>query len=79
MATKQTADSSPVIETTKQNDNFPVNKRNRKKSSKIKKTPKKRKNSVKKGTGVSGIFARLVGSHGQKQQGNLTKFEMQHF
>ena len=86
MGAKQTENSS-VEETKLESDNFPVmetketenspsqrvlNKRNRKKSCKSKKALKKRKNSVKKGAGVTGIFARLVGSHGQKrQQGNF--------
>ena len=42
-------------------------KKNVKKSHKTKKTAKKRRNSVKKTAGVTGIFARFVGSHGRKK------------
>ena len=58
----------------KQNDNSPkdqANKRNMKKFCKAKKTTKKRRNSVKKSPGMTGIFSRLVGTHGcKKHQGN---------
>lgn len=54
-----------------------ANKRNTKKSchSKAKKTAKKRRNSIKKSSGITGIFTRLVGSHGHKKsQGNFVEF-----
>lgn len=58
----------------KQNENSlkdQANKRNTKKLCKAKKTTKKRRNLVKKSPGMTGIFSRLVGTHGcKKQQGN---------
>ncbi|KAL9970978.1 hypothetical protein ACROYT_G023450 [Oculina patagonica] len=65
-------EESSVMET-KNNESSPAckqgNKKNTKKSghSKAKKTAKKRRNSMKKSPGVTGIFARLVGSHGHKK------------
>lgn len=74
----------PVLETkldedisgkeTKQNGNSlkeQANKRNTRKICKAKKTAKKRRNSLKKSPGMTGIFTRLVGAHGHKKhQGN---------
>ena len=58
----------------KQNGNSPkghANKRNPKKLCKARKTTKKRRNSLKKSSGMTGIFSRLVGTHGyKKHQGN---------
>lgn len=45
-----------------------VNKKTRRKLSKAKRTQRKGKKSVQKGPGVTGIFARLVGSQAQKKQ-----------
>lgn len=48
-----------------------ANKRNTKKLCKAKKTAKKRRNSIKKSPGMTGVFSRLVGMHGyKKHQGN---------
>ena len=48
-----------------------ANKRKAKKLYKAKKMSKKRRNSVKKSPGMTGIFSRLVGTHGHKKhQGN---------
>lgn len=56
-----------------------VNKKTRRKLSKAKRTQRKGKNSVQKGPGVTGIFARLVGSQAQKKQhGNLLSRKFSH-
>lgn len=70
----------PVLETkldedisgkeTKQNRNSlkeQANKRNTRKICKAKKTTKKRRNSLKKSPGMTGIFTRLVGARGHKK------------
>lgn len=70
----------PVLETkldedisgkeTKQNGNSlkeQANKRNTRKICKAKKTTKKRRNSLKKSPGMTGIFTRLVGARGHKK------------
>ena len=58
----------------KQNGNSPkdqADKRNTKKLCTAKKSTKKRRNSVKKSPGMTGIFSRLAGTHGcKKHQGN---------
>ena len=60
----------------KQDGNSPkhkADKRNTKKLCTAKKTTKKRRNSMKKSPGMTGIFSRLVGTHGcKKHQGNST-------
>lgn len=48
-----------------------ANKRTTKELCKAKKTSKKRRNSIKKSSGMTGVFSRLVGMHGyKKHQGN---------
>lgn len=75
----QLNEESSVMETKHNGNSAPTsdqaNKRTTKKlcHGKAKKTAKKRRNSVKKTPGMTGIFSRLVGSHGHKKHQGIDK------